>query len=604
MRGCPSLLFLVMLAAAAAAPLFNSVAFGNQSDQTVKADAVPAAPLEPSSDETQTSVADRQSGRQGLHWIDGVIVAVYATCMLSLGWYYNRKQKNTDEYFVGNRAMNPFLIGVSLFATLFSTISYLSLPGELMAHGPVILAGALALPIYYFIVGYLIVPMYMRHRVTSAYELLETQLGVSVRLTGAVMFIVLRLSWMSLLIFFASSAMIEMLGLGQQITVGDLQVSSIAVVTFVTGCVAITYASLGGLRAVVITDLIQFLLLFGGAVLVVVTVTIQLDGFSWFPTQWVETWDPQPFFSTDPRQRLTVFGSILAGTLWWIFTAAGDQTAIQRFMATRDAKAARRSFLINSIAGAMVSIVLALVGFALLGFFQSNLELLPEGKTIRNHADHLFPHYIAYHLPIGLSGLVVSGLFAAAMSSLDSGVNSISAVVMTDFVDRFRNRPMSDKARVRTAQVLAFGIGLTVVVCASLFMEQVPGNFLEKTKRSIELFVAPIFLLFFMAFFVPFATSSGTIIAAVTGLAAAVVIGYWQPFTELHTAGLQWAALEPVTAAKASRHFKQLTGANTISFQWMLPVSLVTGLTCGCLASLLGRWISTNRTLNKSNRHS
>jgi len=152
----------------------------------------------------------------GLHWVDGVVVALYACGMLALGWHFGRKQKSTDEYFVGNRSMNPVLIGVSLFATLFSTISYLSTPGELINHGPVVLIGVVSIPICYYIVGYFMVPVYMQYRVTSAYELLEIRLGLSVRMTGAVLFVLLRLMWMAILIFLASKAMIVMLGLEPQ----------------------------------------------------------------------------------------------------------------------------------------------------------------------------------------------------------------------------------------------------------------------------------------------------------------------------------------------------------------------------------------------------
>ena len=226
-------------------------------------------------------------------------------------------------------------------------------------------------------------------------------------MTGAVLFIMLRLTWMSLLIHLSSQAMLQMLGLGQD---------DLPYVALVIGIVAITYASFGGLRAVVITDFVQFCLLLGGALLIVVTVTIRLGGFGWFPTEWNPGWDTQPLFSLDPNVRVTAFGTILGATLWWICTAGGDQTAVQRFMATRDVKAARQSFLLSSISGAMVSVVLALVAFSLLGYFQARPDLLPPGLG----ADRVFPHYIVHHLPIGVSGLVVSGLFAAAMSSIDS----------------------------------------------------------------------------------------------------------------------------------------------------------------------------------------
>ncbi len=497
----------------------------------------------------------------GLHWIDGVIIAFYAFGMIALGWYYGKKQKSTDEYFVGSRTMNPLLIGVSMFVTLSSTISYLSYPGELYGKGPVFLTGILAIPFYYLIVGYLVVPAYMRFRVISAYELLEEKRGLGVRMTGAVMFIILRLTWMSLLIHMSSQAMLQMLGLGQE---------QLPYVALAIGIVAITYASFGGLRAVVITDLLQFCLLFGGAVLVVATVTVRLGGFGWFPTEWSPTWDTQPLFSLDPNVRVTAFGTVLGGALWWICTAGGDQTVVQRFMATKDARAARRAFLMNSVSGVMVSLVLALVAFSLLGYFQARPELLPPGIE----ADRVFPHYIVHHLPIGISGLVVSGLFAAAMSSIDSGVNSLTAVVMTDFVDRLRHRPLSEASRVRLSQALALTIGLIVVFASSFLIGSVPGNFMEMSQRTLQLYVGSIFLLFFLSLFVPFSTAWGVIAGSMSALLTGVSVAYWESLNQIFL-DLGWTPPS------------EWTGIVDFSFQWILPVSVLVGMTVGCLVSLL-----------------
>lgn len=496
----------------------------------------------------------------GLNWIDATVIGFYICCVLGIGWYHGRRQSSTDAYFVGNRAMNPILIGISTFATLFSTISYLSTPGEFLGRGPVIAFSLLTIPIAYFVVGYWIIPVYMRRRVTSAYELLEAQLGLGVRLFAAALFIVIRLAWMSLLIYMPSTAIREMLG---------LDVKWLPAIVFTTGGVAILYASIGGLGAVVITDLFQFLLLFGGAVLVVATVTFDLGGFGWFPTSWHENWDTQPLFSLDPNVRVTVFGTIVSGTLWWICTAGGDQTAIQRFMSTGSAKAARRSFLTNSIAGAAVSVILALVGLSLLGYFQAHPDQLGQGETIGTAADALLPRYIAFHLPSGVSGLLLSALFAAAMSSIDSGVNSISAVVLTDFVDRFRKRPMTPRGHVLAARALALGIGLIVVCASSLLMRHVPGNFLEQTNRIANLLISPLFLMFFMAFFVRFSTATGTICGVIASSLTAITVAYWEPLT-------LWLGTEP----------KLL---KSMSFQWIQPCALIAGIAVGCSVSFLER---------------
>lgn len=485
----------------------------------------------------------------GLHWVDGVIIVAYACGMLAVGTYYRFHQKNSDEYFVGNRAMSPFLIGVSMYATLFSTIGYLSFPGEIVKHGPVMLTSVLSLPLSYYIVGYLMIPVYMRYNATSAYELLEAKLGLRARFVGATLFVLLRLVWMSTLIFFASKAMLTML---------DLDQKWLLLITILTSSVAIGYSSIGGLRAVVITDLLQFLLLFGGTVLVITTITYRMGGFDWIPREWNNTWDTQPLFGL-PGVRVTVFGAIIYGTTWTICTAGSDQVVIQRFMATGGVGAARRSFLVNSIANASAIVVLALLGFSLLAYYQSDLQRLGPSMIIAENADSLFPYFISHHLPIGLSGLVVSGLFAAAMSSIDSGINSITAVVMTDFVERFRTKPLAEKTRTRFSRLLALGIGL-VVIASSSFLQIVPGNFIEISQRTLGLFVAPLFTLFFHGLFVKTSTEWSAILGALFSFLTAVLVAFWE---------------DP------------LTGGSMISFQWILPFSLIAGVVTGYLFSQL-----------------
>jgi len=445
----------------------------------------------------------------GLAAVDWLIIVLYALLTVGLGWYVSRRQKTKEEYFIGSGKMNPILVGVSLFATLLSTISYLSMPGEILGKGP---AGLLTLPgmlLVYFIVAYLIVPLYMRQRVTSAYELLEAKLGVGIRLLGASMFILLRLVWMSLLIYLASMAMTVMMGVDEK---------WIPLIVLITGFVAVAYTSLGGLQAVVITDLVQTILLFGGALTVIAIVTIDFGGFSWFPTSWNENWDVQPLFSWDPATRVTVFAGFLNMMTWYVCTAAGDQTCIQRFMSTENAAAARKAFKVQLIVSVIVSLTLAAVGVALLGYFQKHS--LPTDISIKTNADKVFPYFIGNILPPGVSGLVVAAMFAAAMSSIDSGVNSITAVVSSDFLDRF-GKPTGR----RTAMWLALAIGAIVVVSSSA-MGLVPGNITSVTQKTTNLLVTPIFALFFFAMFVPFARPLGVIAGTVTGIVTALLVAF------------------------------------------------------------------------------
>ena len=189
------------------------------------------------------------SHRAGLHWFDWLLICLYGCGTIALGWYFSRRQRSTTEYFVGSGKMNSTLIGVSLFATLLSTISYLSMPGEALGKGPVNMATMLAVPVVYLIVAFGLLPVYMKQRVTSAYELLEAKLGLSVRLLGALMFVALRLVWMSLLIYLAAKAMLVVLDaeFAWEFEIGSwtFSISGLQIVVLATGFVAVIYTSLG-----------------------------------------------------------------------------------------------------------------------------------------------------------------------------------------------------------------------------------------------------------------------------------------------------------------------------------------------------------------------
>lgn len=487
---------------------------------------------------------------RGLGYLDWSVIALYGAFILGVGFYYSRRQTSTEEYFLASRNMNPVIIGVSIFATLLSTITYLGYPGEMIKHGPILLSGMLSFPIAYVIIGYFLVPRIMQFRVTSAYEILEIRLGLSTRMVGSVVFIMTRLVWMGLLTFLTAKLIVEMLNWSPQM---------IPWIVVVAGITAVAYTTLGGLRAVIITDMFQFLILTGGALVTIILITLQLGGFSWFPTEWAQHWDTQPIFPKSLFVRATVLGTLMSATLWWICTAGSDQVAIQRYLATRDSKAARKAFLINLFVDVVVLVLLAIVGFALLGFFIAKRHLIPDGKNLFLDADFLFPRYIANYLPIGLAGLVVAGILAAAMSSLDSGINSIVTVVTRDFAERFGKSNNRGKRSLLCAKLLVVAIGILVVLCSSQ-MDNVKGNIVELTNKTNGLFVGPLFGLFIMAMFVRWSTSLGAIVGLIYGFATACIFAYWD----------------------------LLTGApESLSFQWIIPAALVIHIPIAMLVSLI-----------------
>jgi SSS family solute:Na+ symporter len=489
----------------------------------------------------------------GLSALDWGVVIIFAAAMVGMGWWLGRDQHSAEDYYIGGGRMGPAVIGVSLFATLLSSISYLGIPSEMINKGPGILFAILALPIAFYIVGYWLIPRLMAKRVTSAYEMLEQRLGLGPRMITVSMFLALRLVWMGLMVNVASRAVVTMLGIGEQY---------INTVVIVCSVVAVAYTAIGGFRAVVFTDVVQFCVLTFGALLTLIIISVKMGGFGWFPTEWSPHWDSQPVFSVDPYVRVTIVGSIIEVVIWWVATAGADQTAIQRFMATGSAPRARRSFLYNVCADGGVLVLLGLVGFALLGYYSANPHLAAPGGL--EEADTLFPHFIATGLPTGVRGLVVAAIFAAVMSSIDSGINSVTAVVQVDFIDRFRQNAADTTAdapehSIGTARLLTVMIGIIIVVLNTLLLPHIDENIMGTTKKTVNLLVCPMFVVFVMALFVPRATSFGAMVAAIYAIGAAALISFWE----------------------------NITGDRALSFQWIGPCALVVGLVVGIPACRL-----------------
>ncbi len=290
---------------------------------------------------------------KSLGYWDVVVVTVYMLWMLGIGIYYSKRQTDTSEYFLGRRSMNWFIVGISTMATLVSTITYLTMPGELIANGFGVLWSQLSVWISFFFIGYFIIPRIMMHKITSGYQLLEKQFGMGIRKAAAVLFVLTRISWTGLVVYTCSRAVSQMTG-------WPLEVVILAV-----GIVTVSYTTMGGIRAVIITDVTQAFILFGGALAVVAFAMYASKSLiGWLPNFHDPViakglcWPDVKLFSLDLTERITVIGIIFMYIVWWICTASSDQLAIQRYLSTRDARAARKSFLTNAIANTMVASVL------------------------------------------------------------------------------------------------------------------------------------------------------------------------------------------------------------------------------------------------------
>ena len=201
---------------------------------------------------------------------DGFVIAGYLCLMLLIGAFYARRNRSGEDFLLGGRQISPIALGLSLFATLVSTLTYLGSPGEMVAHGPMMMTQSASHPLVFLVVGFGLIPLLMRQPVTSAYEILETRLGHGVRLAGASIFLVLRLGWMATILYATSEVvLVPLLGLNPQWTPW---------LCIVLGVITAVYSSMGGIRAVVMTDAIQSLTMITGAILTLAVISYRLGG--------------------------------------------------------------------------------------------------------------------------------------------------------------------------------------------------------------------------------------------------------------------------------------------------------------------------------------
>jgi SSS family solute:Na+ symporter len=494
--------------------------------------------------------------RVTLHALDWIVLAVYALGMLAVGFYYQRRNATSEDYLLGARKMGSVNVGLSYFATMFSAVSYLSMPGEMVKNGPMMWSFLAAFPFVYYVVSRLFIPFIMRLKISSAYELLEVRLGLKNRLLASSYFLIMRLVWMAVIIYMcAEKVIIPIMGWPEDTALW---------VSIVMGVVTIIYTSVGGLRGVVITDVLQTFVLFGGSLLAIGLIVYHLGGVSnLVPSQWPSQWAPWKFFDAGSRVSfLTAFISMFG---WHVCTAGSDQMAIQRYLATRDTKAAQRMYFHSITSNIFIFVLLAIMGLAVMAFFQQNPQLIPPGKDLITGADLLFPRFMIVGLPVGISGLVLAGLFAAAMSSLSSGINASCLVIIKDFILPFRTKVIDDRDQMILGKYISVGIGL-VVVMLSLVIGYIKGNLLELTYKTINLLTAPLFVPFFMAMFVKRAKANATFIATLVSALVAVCISF---SVELFSF--------------------------SISFLWIIPGSFAVGVAVGVLLSGLEKDDHVNR---------
>jgi len=384
------------------------------------------------------------------------VLALYLAVLVWMGFYFSRRERSTEDFFTAGGRIPWWAAGLSIFGTMLSAITYLSIPARAYGTNWSWLIQNFGILAVAPIVAFLFLPFFRKLRVTSAYEYLEARFNVSVRLFGSASFILFQFGRMGIVVLLPALALAAVTGI------------DILFCIVVMGVLSTLYTVLGGIEAVVWTDVLQVVVLIGGAIAAVVMILVNVgDGL---PELLAAAWEAgkvdlvTEFHSHDLSWARDGVLVILLGAVFnSILPYISDQAVIQRYMTVADERQARRAIWTNGILAVPASLLFFGVGTALWVFYRARPEaLMPLEKP-----DQIFPWFIALEMPAGVAGLVIAGVFAASMSSLDSSLHSIATAVTTDFYRRFRP-DSSEAARLRFARVLTVFLGVIGTLSAIL----------------------------------------------------------------------------------------------------------------------------------------
>lgn len=476
----------------------------------------------------------------GLESLDYVVIAAYLAAMLTMGTVIAYRQRSTEDFFVGGRSLPAWAVGLSLIASLLSTITYLGFPGEMFRTGLTFLARQAAIPFTLVVVWFVWIPFFMKLNLTSAYEYLERRFNYPTRALAGFFCLCLLFGWIAVVVLTASDAMVEIVQLNLDWFFGvngDVwRDADIHAIILAVGLFSVLYTTLGGIRAVIWTDVIQFLILVAGALFTIGYIAATTGSG---PADWIAAQRAYPhresveWFSFDPEVRSTVVTIALGAFAWHACTHGSNQIALQRYFSTKDASAARTSFLVNALSSFGLGLVLSAVGIALIYFIQQHPlpayeNLYTTDADVRHLAQKsIFPQFIRIYLPAGLRGLVVAALFAAAMSTIDSGSNSASTILTIDFFRPAFSDRLTPRKELILARTLTASMGLVVVVATiGLYHLSKGTNIIDLCQKGFNCFLGPLGGLFTLAMFSRRATPATVIPAVLGGEAFGIASSY------------------------------------------------------------------------------
>ncbi|MCD8302030.1 MAG: sodium/solute symporter [Prevotellaceae bacterium] len=444
-------------------------------------------------------------------WLNWLVLIVYLAAMLFVGIYFMRREGGSDDFFRAGGRVPWWAAGISIYATMLSAITYMAIPAKAYAtdwtYYPMLVT---ILLVSYPVIKYYL-PYFRKLNITSAYEYLEMRFNAATRLLASALFILFMLARMALVLYLPSLALTAVTGI------------DLSVCILLMGLITIVYCTMGGVEAVIWGDVIQGIILVGGAVLAAVYLFAHTGGgFSGAMRLAIDNDKMRLFQWSLDYRSVTFWVAIIGGLANNLISYTSDQTVIQRYLTTKDERGARKSILTNALMSVFVSIVFYFIGTGLYTFYKTHPALLdftmPKG-------DAIFPFFMMSQLPQGLAGLLIAAIFAATMSTISSNINSVSTAFGIDFVRRFRpsisERRLLGVARLTcvVSGLIGVGIALLMATCDIL-------SLLDYFNTLLGLLTGGLGGLFLMGIFLP--RVSGR--AALTGFVVGTLAVFWVHF--------------------------------------------------------------------------
>ena len=487
----------------------------------------------------------------GMQWTDYAVMAVYMLIVLGIGWFFSRNEKTSEDFLLGGRSMPYLAIGLSCMMSLLSSVSIVILPGEIFNNGLTLFSISSTVGLFLAIPCFLLFTrFYFKLGSFTPYEYLEYRYSSGVRTVIAMSALYTRLIYLGTVLFTTSKIFEGAYGWPAWLTI------------ILVGVVGAVYTVMGGMKAVVWSDVMQFVVLIGGFIVVVVVLCMKVDGGAWGAISYAfsqERGVPQyataEFYKISPYIRLSFWLLLIGAILGPLTTACSDQITIQRLLSTKNWKEGFKSQIVATVTAFPFVLILMFVGLALFTFYAQN----PDAGL--KDADGVFFYFIATNLPSPMPGIFMAAMLAAIMSTLDSGMNSLATIWLKEVHQKYINKNMESLRQVKVSRWATLIVGGLAVFLGLLLDSS--GKWLAQSAAEIgvlfALFSAMILPAFLFAVLSPRANSTlvWLLTAFSVGDAIASKVWYalsrstmqaWQPGDALGWAGplSVWMVLVPL----------------------------------------------------------